>query len=279
MLTLRWRAPAGQYGQMIKVSCDRGSPLELHDHDYPEIFWIEEGPCLHLINGRAEELEPGDLVFIRPSDRHQFLARKARRFTMANLECHSGLLAGLRERHPQPFSRWFDPQSGSPHRVRLPRNKLQQLARLSLDFAGSCADALHTESFLLDLAKLTASSQPTLTSVAGPDWLRQALLMVEKPEVFADGVPGLVRIAGRSPEHVARTCTRCLGRTPTQIIDAARMHWAERQLRLTSETVTNLALACGYSTTAQFYRSFRKRYGQPPSRYRRWLSGTRDSPR
>ena len=101
--------------------------------------------------------------------------------------------------------------------------------------------------------------------------------LAEKPEVFADGVPALVRIAGRSPEHVARTCTRCLGRTPTQIIEAARIHWAERQLRVTSETVTNLALACGYSTTAQFYRSFRKRYGQPPSRYRRWLNGTRSS--
>lgn len=277
MLTLRWRAPVGQYGQMIKVSCDRGSPLELHDHQYPEIFWIEEGPCLHLINGREEVLEPGDLVFIRPRDQHQFFARKSRRFTMANLECHSELLASIQQRHPQPFALWFNPRADSPYRMRLPRIKLQQLTRMSLDFAGSCADALHTESFLLDLAKLTASSQPTLPMASGPDWLRQALLMAEKPEVFAEGVPGLIRIAGRSPEHVARTCTRCLGRTPTQIIEAARMSWAERQLRLTSETVTNLALACGYSTTAQFYRSFRKRYGRPPSRYRRWLSGTRRS--
>lgn len=277
MLTLRWRAPAGQYGQMIKVSCDRGSPLELHDHEYPEIFWIEEGPCLHLINGRSEILEPGDLVFIRASDRHQFFARKARRFTMANLECHAGLLADLRQRHPQPFALWFDQRADSPHQMRLPQIKLHQLTHMSLDFAASGAGALHTESFLLDLAKLIASPQPALLMASGPDWLRQALLMAEKPEVFAQGVAGFVRIAGCSPEHVARTCTRCLGRTPTQIIEAARMRWAERQLRLTSETVTNLALACGYSTTAQFYRSFRKRYGQPPSRYRRWLSGTRSS--
>jgi AraC family cel operon transcriptional repressor len=274
MLTLHWRAPTGQFGQMIKISCDRGSPLEMHDHDYPEIFWIEEGPCQHAINGRSETLETGDLVFIRARDCHQFFARKSRRFTMANLECHPRLLNDIQRRHPQPFAQWFDPQSDAPFGLRLARTKLQQLSRMSLDFAASGADALHTESFLLDLAKLLASPQPALPMVAaGPDWLRQAILMAEKPEVFTNGVPGLVKIAGRSPEHVARTCVRYLGRTPTQIVEAARMHWAERQLRLTSETVTNVALACGYATTAQFYRSFQKRYGLPPFRYRRWLNG------
>lgn len=274
MLTLRWRAPSGVFGQMIKVSCERGSPLELHDHDYPEVFWIEEGPCLHLINGAREVLSPGDLMFIRARDRHQFVCVGRRRFTMSNLECHPTIVAGLRRRHPQPFADWFDDKAAMPRKWRLGEAALHRMTRMGLDFATGQPDALHLESFLLDLAKLLMAPHPALKEMAGaPDWLRQALLKAEEPEVFSQGVPGLVRVAERSAEHVTRTCVKHLGQTPTRIVETLRMRWAERQLRLTTDPVTDVALACGYATTAPFYRAFRRHYGRTPFRYRRWLGG------
>jgi AraC family cel operon transcriptional repressor len=83
-----------------------------------------------------------------------------------------------------------------------------------------------------------------------------------------------VRAAGRSPEHVARACREFLQRTPTELVEQARMTYAERELRLSSRSVTEIALACGYSTTAQFYRAFHRRYTRTPLRYRRWMAGS-----
>jgi AraC family transcriptional regulator, dual regulator of chb operon len=259
---------------MVKVSCERGSPLGLHDHDYPELFWIEEGPCHHLINGHQDILETGDLVFVRAKDRHQFKAIGRHRFVMANLECHPRIINELKARHPHPFAGWFAEAKPMPLQTRLSSRCLQHIRRMAMDFAACAPDALHLESFLLDLAKLLQTPNPALAAISEcPDWLRDALLRVEKPDVFSAGVPGFVQAAGRSAEHVSRTCKKHLGKTPTKIIEANRMKFAERQLRFTSDPITEISLACGYATTAQFYRSFRKHYGQTPLKYRRWLSG------
>lgn len=274
MLTLKWRARAGQFGQIVTVSCERGSPLEEHTHEYPEIFWIEEGPCLHRINGTRERLETGDLVFIRAHDRHQFISLGRRRFTMTNLECHPQLVADIQRRHSQPFAEWFEHKRDMPFRHRLGIGELRQLKHMALDYVARSPDALHTEALLLDLVRLLESSSPLVSGLANcPDWLRSALLKAKEREVFIDGVAGLVRVTGRSGEHVARSCRKHLGQAPTQILESYRMAYAERCLRLTADPVTEIAYACGYATTTPFYRAFRRHYKQPPLAYRRWLRG------
>jgi AraC family cel operon transcriptional repressor len=275
MLRLHWRAAAGEFGHLVRVSCERGSPLALHTHDYPEIFWLEAGPCHHHVNGERQTLEAGALVFIRPRDQHQFVAIGRQRFIMVNLECHAGKTEELKRRHPKPFAAWFDQRARLPVRFQLAPDRLQHLQHLALEFAAHEPDALHVEAFLLDLVRLLEPSQPKLSGLARcPEWLQSALLAAQKPELFTGGVAALVRAAGRSPEHVARACREFLQRTPTELVEQARMTYAERELRLSSRSVTEIALACGYSTTAQFYRAFHRRYTRTPLRYRRWMAGS-----
>lgn len=275
MIHMRWRVPPGDYCHLIKISCERGSPLGLHTHDYPEIFWIEEGSCYHRINQEQEILEAGALVFIRAHDRHQFIAIGRRRFMMVNLQCHPAHTAEFQLRHPHPFGDWMAAEPRMPCKIQLAQDQLQHLQQLTLDFANRKPDALHFEAFLLDLARLLETPNPRLDGLARcPDWLRSALLQAQKPAGFLAGVAGLVHSARRSPEHVARVCRTYLQKTPTELIEQSRMTFAERELRLSASPVTDIALACGYATTAQFYRAFRRYYSRTPLRYRRWITGT-----
>ena len=48
----------------------------LHDHTFFEIFYILEGNISHELNGALMQLRAGDIVFLRPEDRHIFLREK-----------------------------------------------------------------------------------------------------------------------------------------------------------------------------------------------------------
>jgi AraC family cel operon transcriptional repressor len=102
-----------------------------------------------------------------------------------------------------------------------------------------------------------------------PEWLRSALLQAQEPKVFSRGVPGFVAAAGRCHEHVSRVCRRQLGRTPSQIVNEARLRRATHVLRMTSQSVTEIALDCGFESPAQFHRLFRAAFQTTPGRYRR----------
>ncbi len=275
MLNLKWRYKAGQYGQVVKVSCERGALLAEHTHDYSELFWIEEGVCQHRINGVSERLQAGDMVFIRGhKDRHQLSAIGHQRFTMTNVECYPDLLVHLQNRHAEPFAHWFSLSADMPLKIRLEGGRLQQMQRCTLDYTARTPDMLHTEAFLLDIVRIVEPEPIALPGLQNcPDWLRNALLKCRERSVFMQGVAGMARESRRSPEHLARSCQKYLGRTPRHIIEQVRMDHAEQSLRLTSDTVTEIAFSCGYATTAQFYRAFRRHYHTNPLAYRRWLTG------
>ncbi|MFO7958710.1 MAG: AraC family ligand binding domain-containing protein [Candidatus Brocadiia bacterium] len=48
--------------------------LPFHTHEFCEVFLIERGRLTHVVNGRRQMLRAGSLVFIRPKDRHDYLA-------------------------------------------------------------------------------------------------------------------------------------------------------------------------------------------------------------
>jgi len=86
------------------------------------------------------------------------------------------------------------------------------------------------------------------------------------------GVPlsleAIAREAGLSRFHFLRLFKRVHGETPFRRLTRLRMEEAQRRLRQDSESVTEIALACGYDNSAHFASAFRRLVGVPPSRYR-----------
>ena len=65
-----------------------------------------------------------------------------------------------------------------------------------------------------------------------------------------------------------------VGRSPKQVFDDLRMQKAEHLLRASTETVKEIADACGYAGEAYFSRAFKARRGLPPGTWRRRVGGT-----
>ncbi len=256
----------GSLFHLTSIDSGKNDLLGPHTHDYPEIFWLTRGSCRHRINGRDERLGTGSLVLMRAEDCHALEPERGS-FCFTNLAIAPEVFTDLKRRYEAELSTLY---AASP----VPR--VQRLDGASLDLVNGIARQLaagpHAR-FALDRALLQLWEH-CLPEIAGspndlPDWLNEALLRVNEPEVFQRGVGGLVAVAGRSHAHVTRTCRRLLGEAPSAIVNRARLRRATHMLRLSSRSVLEIALDCGFEHPAQFHRIFKSAFGTSPGRYRR----------
>jgi AraC-like DNA-binding protein len=75
--------------------------------------------------------------------------------------------------------------------------------------------------------------------------------------------------SGYSRTHFLRTFRAAMGCSPHRWLTRLRMDQAKTMLRRDSESLIDIALACGFSTHAHFSNTFRQIVGVTPSEYRR----------
>lgn len=275
METFRWREIGGgaafRAGSSL-LSGPRAFPI--HRHDFPEIFWVAQGRGMHWINGQERPLQGGVLVLIRPADAHGF-SSDANGVLVRNIAIRPGVLAHVKRRyflHDDTF--WNGPDALLPRHFQLRADQLKQLNAAFDELSFGQADTFGAERFLLNLLHiLQVPSPPTQfgrrNQPALPDWLAHALSRwSERVENFTTGTLALARLAGRSPEHVARVLRDCTGRTPTEWLNDMRMNYAAKQLQVTNRKVLDIALECGFLSLGHFYSVFQQAHGCAPRAYR-----------
>ncbi len=240
----------------------------MHTHDYAEVFWIEKERGYHLINGRRQPLGPGDLFLMRPKDTHDLRAGSERGLILVNISFPLETLEFLQQRYFQKSAAFWGGETGFPAHYKLSPVVTRRLSAEADALAGEPRLRIHLERFLLNLLH-TIGIQPQDSRLAEiPDWLRDAMERIRRPEHFAKGVTELARLAGKSPEHLSRQTRRWMNRTPTEIITEARLHYASGQLTMTERPILDICLECGFDSLSHFYKLFKARYRLSPRHYR-----------
>ena len=108
--------------------------------------------------------------------------------------------------------------------------------------------------------------------------LATALTYVQRVNLAIDHIVGhlgeplrlrdLARVALLSPFHFHRVFQALMGSTPADFVQRLRL---DKALRLLSHarppSLTWIALACGFSSSSDFSRCFKRRFGVPPSSF------------
>ncbi|MFC1460998.1 AraC family transcriptional regulator [Verrucomicrobiota bacterium] len=240
----------------------------VHCHDFSEVFWIEAGEGHHIINGKRLPLSPGDLVMIRPDDSHDLVARSNEGITFVNVSFPSSTVNFFKRRYFKHTTSFWGGDGRLPSCYKLSISDVRHLGTEADGLAGGPQELFQSERFLLNLLQTLS-----LTSVDGkhanvPGWLRDACEQIRSPEHFSGGTRQLSRLAGRCPEHVARTAKQTLGKTPTQIVNEARLDYAAAQLSMSSKEIIDICLDCGFKGLTHFYKLFRTHFDMSPRHYR-----------
>ncbi len=257
-----------------RKSLARRFPDAAHDHDYFEVFLIESGKTSHWVNGETQQLEPGHLTFIRPDDVHAFRADRAKGCQIINVMFRVESADHLKSRYAKTIAgAFFDQRSALPEMHKLDPVRFARAINVAQQLQTAHRSLARIEEFLLVLTNRVANTTGGFAPNA-PRWFAEACSAAQSQNVFSLGAAGFIAAAGRSHEHVCRTCKAITGMTPSEYINQVRIEYAAHLLRTDERTIDDVVDACGFDNNSYFYRLFRRQYGTTPRKYR--LENLRD---
>lgn len=253
---------------LARVTIHSRNDLSLHKHDFAEIFWVESGSGMHLINDRKIMLEPGHLVMIRPHDQHTFTSVKGG-ITLMNLAFSLDTLHHLRNRYFAGSDSFFWTRDTVPYQTLVPVPTIRRISQRAEEVLQYHKSSFYLDHLLLFIFRLLFDNDNLSANQKIPAWLNQAIKGFSTPSLFKEGVRGFAGLADRNIDHVNRTIQRSLDKTLTDLVTELRMNFAAKQLSITNVPIKIICNDCGFGNLGHFYKTFKQVYQQTPSAYRK----------
>jgi AraC family cel operon transcriptional repressor len=231
-----------------------------------------EGAIKHFVNNEFAVLNRGHLVFIRPSDVHNFYYMEGD-CQFINLAILEKVINDLLTYLGTGFNKdqYLSPKM--PPTFQLAKHELAEVLaqfeilntipvndkhRLNLElrciltklFARFFVNRLHEESNI-------------------PEWLSELVDEMQKPSNFKEGINAIKRVACKSEEHICRSFKKYLKTTPTQFVNELKLNYAANQIRFSNKKIVDIAFDAGFENQSNFHRQFKLIYNTTPSEFRK----------
>ncbi|MSU48065.1 MAG: AraC family transcriptional regulator [Opitutus sp.] len=260
-----------------------------HSHTYFELLFVLDGATAYEIaDGRRLDLMGGQFFVVPPGVEHRGVQNLR---TPSNV---CGLAFDPRAseaRKNTPFTssdlkwlrRQFEQHSLSVRPLGTELRRLMgTLCRLRDEFAARAGAAGAAASFrlttcavILQAANQLAHGEPDHTLRLSATVLAHVEAHYGEPLRAAD----LARAAGCSRSRLFQIFKRSTGMTPTDYIQRLRVNKVSALMLKSTASITDLALAAGFSSSQYFCKVFRKYAGATPGEFRRRHQGSAETAR
>ncbi|MBC7962221.1 MAG: helix-turn-helix transcriptional regulator [Steroidobacteraceae bacterium] len=219
-----------------------------------------------VTDGRTVYTEPGMVVAIEPdSPHHELTQDEPPRYVaiIIDREFFEAQLAQYRYHDPEAFHyRSFLPE---PELIVLLRTFMNEhegnLPGREMLLAAMGMRIIHS----LIRAALGLTSHPSAVVVRLE--IHRAIQYLHDHFSERLTVADLADVAGISPPHFSRLFRRETGHSPLEYLIRIRIQRSRILLRAGTDTITSVALKCGFATPSHFADCFRKQCGVSPSEY------------
>ncbi len=262
--------------------------VELHHHDFFELYFLMSGDVTYIIESRIYHVMPGDMLFISPRELHQLCIRpEMSSYERYVLWVDPQVLSRLSTEQTE-LGRCFDPsRPGYGNLLRLKpeaRTKIQTLMQ-SLhqeSQSGGFGSDLLRESLLIQLLvtinRLVSQEQGQFEEATRSN--RAVAKVIDYVNLHYGEPLSLDMLAERfyvSKYHLSHEFNRQVGTSVYRYILKKRLMIA-RQLLAQGNKPNEVYSTCGFSDYAGFYRAFKAEYGAAPREYalsvRQWNQET-----
>jgi len=143
------------------------------------------------------------------------------------------------------------------------------LMRVAVHLALARRERAVQQSMVQPAAPVEANDQTQSTAAGADDVLAQAALkLVEADLSSIPNLPALAAQVGTHEKRLSRAFRAYTGKAVFEFVRDARLAHARRLLLESALTVSEVAMAVGYSNSANFSTSFRVRFGATPTSLR-----------
>lgn len=250
------------------------SGFPAHGHDFHELAIILEGSGRQMRNGGEDELQPGDLVVVRPGDWHSYEHSDG----LLGIDCGFDPLLLQQElawtaSEPR-LSRLLWHQAGESHACRLRLDRpaeaemhFRALVRLLGEESDARGEKIGHLLCILGLAARCVAGGDGGAVRVSPSAAAAARLMDEDPSLPWT-TAGLARRVGCRPDHLSRVFARDFGLPLHRWLTCRRIRVAQRLLLRGDVPVAAIAERVGWQDASLFARRFKAETGMSASQWR-----------
>jgi AraC family transcriptional regulator len=243
--------------RMFEVEYRAGLDLRPHFHPQGHLIYVLSGNYSESGGAQNVELGPKSLRYLPPAYTHaNRFSRPARCVVieiapavLARVNQSTKALERAGEIHG-PVSGWLA--------ERLYEEFQRPLA----------AGGLALEGMLLELTAEAARRVGQGAAKITPEWLKNARRHLESNCLRAVSLAEMARISGMHRVHVSREFRKHFGTTIGEFLRSLRVEHARRLLASTTQTLTDIALDCGFADQSHFSATFRRLTGLTPAVFR-----------
>lgn len=262
----------------------RSAPFTMendHYHDYYEIYYMLSGQRIYFIKDRSYSIEQGDLVFIHKHELHKTMQTGSGSHERLIFHFNDAKLQGLAGKHTELLSTPFKQQS---HIIRLTRQEqlaLEQLMRrlvseIKEEPAGyELFPPYALTGLLLTAARYIEQHDPAPIQHATPMHAKISEVIRYINAHFAEPLRlgGLAEHFFISPYYMSRMFKDVTGFTFSDYVILTRIKEAQRLLRESDSSITEIAAAVGFDNFSHFGKTFKKITRDSPRGYRKQYKG------
>ena len=256
-----------------KIETPAPDVIFYHFHEYIELlFALSPGAVVH-INGDPCPLQPGDLAVINSSVPHTVTYTQKTDYLCIKFSPHilyaqgqslleyNYLLPFLSENTRQNVFRRGSLQAAAPLLDEIMREWQEKRSGCDLIIR---ADILR---IFADIFRLWEKEGVSLPAAQPTEPIRRALALLTRDFATATARDAAAA-AGISYNHFSTCFKRQVGIGLNEYLTVLRLREAERLLVTTEKSVTEIALAVGFSSTSHFIARFGAAHGITPKQFR-----------
>lgn len=252
----------------MKVSQRTVTGVERHWHEFYEMELYLQGSGTMEINGSSYDICPNTLVLLTPVDFHAFTADPENPISLISITFAPDRLekSGSAAMMTVFQYLWTILDQQTADRLAYLMNRIRQECAeekaLSLEYAEQLLNCI-----LIELRRQRSGMQDKPL----PQPVQKAVYYLQthfREPITLEDTAGF---AGFSPCHMSRMFREHMGVGLKEYLTRLRLNQAEQLMRLSGESVTNVAEYCGFGSISHFLHVFRDEYGCSPMKYRKQL--------
>lgn len=277
---------ATKNGENLNIQCLLMSLLKhrddtektYHYHQYMELIYVLSGSITAYIDDKSYRIPENSLLMVFPNEPHTYSSDTDNRYIV--IKFFTDILH-TREQSVNEFEYIFNLSAHNNRHTRVIRGT-DEIRNLLVDSYDKFAESQYTSELyirsniirvcahILDFWKEKGEIIPIKHTVTADNIAIIKKLTEQIRENSTVKTHQAAKMCGMSDGHFSRIFKSVTGATFTQYIKSVKIDRAERLLKCSDMSVTEIAQSLEYATTSHFIEDFRKEKGISPKQYRKY---------
>ena len=268
--------PPRSFGEEIEFFLQSSAPCavscQLHIHSAIEMLYVKEGSYRVALGNAEHNISKGDLILFCSNAMHHVVSQNEQKNSYYVIKASPSLFVNLSkyssnyivrfaiDRKENKFLWKSNELNGSEIKIildELIKEHGQQ------KYAAEIATKLKIMELLLAILRDGEPGEPTINDL--PSKIIYDIMSYVQ-ENFAEDIDEkkLASDFGMSYSYFSRSFKRVTGMTFKQYLNGIRINKAEQLLRLGNNTISDIAISCGYNSVSYFISVYRSIKGKTP---------------